>query len=130
MLQVIDGDGPDRETLAEKIARLESEIADLKDEVESERERGDIQYDRAERAIEALDALENGEDVELAGYEHLIAIDKDRLETYEQSERTLSEIEGIIESINEAYQRINMGVLSDIDEVIKLTNDLLEKNYE
>lgn len=116
------------ETFEEMTERLQQEIKDLKDELADMTEQKDIQYDRAEKAYEALNALENGEEVELSGYEHLVAIDRDRLETFEKSEETLSEVEGIINEINEAYSRVNMGVLSDIDTIIQLTNELLEKD--
>ena len=114
MLYAIDGENEERETIAEKIARLEQEISDLNDDLENERQRADEQYDRAENLSTELE--ETKEELEsLRNDDDYIYADEDDVRRIE-----------IGKELKAAYERLNMGILSEVDEIIKLTNEILE----
>lgn len=114
------------ELLEDKIEYLKMKIKEYQDELENERQRADEAVDRAEELQNKLDSIiEDSEYVDDYGdmYKLILASE---LEIMETAERVLEEIKGQSEELNTCYERLNMGVLSEIDEIIKITDQLID----
>lgn len=127
-LYAVDGEATNSETMAEKIERLESEIEDLKDDLENERRRGDEQYDRAENLEEKYSHISD-DDLEILNEYSLKGLKQTQSDYEEGKLRELEEDEEeaieIAQDLKAAYERLNLGVTSEIDNIIELTNKLI-----
>jgi len=100
----------DASTLRGVIDDLQSRISDLENDLENMTEEKDIQYDRAETLSEEVETLEA------------------QVRDLEGEVKTDEEIE-VIESIRDlkiSYERLGWGANHEIDNIIALTNKLLE----
>ncbi len=134
-MELIVGEALNSESLAEKIQRLEDEIDELKSDLENMTQEKDIQYDRAEELQEKFDEFfeyDNDDDFEAykgcgATLENLIEVyqkmEKGELVDADEDSFRAKEIAGELKS---CYVRLNLGVLSEIEEIIKLTDGLME----
>lgn len=113
-LTIIDGENErDYESVADKIERLEARIEELETDLSNMTEEKDIQYDRAENLEKELEELRPlKEDFDKG--ELIYASDDDK--------RALE----IVAEIKSCYERLGMGVNTEIDQIIKLTNELME----
>ncbi len=114
------------ESLEDKIEYLKMKIEDYKDELENERQRADEAVDRAEELQNKLDSIiDDSEYVDAYGdtYKLILASELEKMET---ADRILEGIKGQSEELNICYERLNMGVLSEIDEIIKITDQLID----
>lgn len=114
------------------IDSLEGQIEELKQDLENMTEEKDIQYDRAEKLQEKLEPFEDLDEETLEklseySIEGLLE-NQERLENGElvdASEAGARALE-IAQELKSCYIRLNLGVLSEIEEIIKLTDELIE----
>jgi predicted nucleic acid-binding Zn-ribbon protein len=98
-------------TLAEQIEELERDV-------EHERERGDIQYDRAEKLMEERDELKD----KVTALESDLEDAKTDLEDFRNENANLATMSELVEELGLCYERLELGVLSEgarIKEIIR-----------
>lgn len=108
-----------QETILEKIERLEYEIESLKEDVENERQRADEAFDESETARKELEEAED----KLSDMEDWIdpESDDERLKNDEDDTALC-----LIQEMRTSYERLRLGVNTEIDNIISLTDKLLE----
>ncbi len=110
----------------DKIEYLKRKIEEYKDELENERQRADEALNRAEDLQNKLDSIiEDYEYVDDYGdtYKLIFAPELEKMGT---ADRVLEGIKEQSKELNTCYERLNMGVLSEIDEIIKITDQLID----
>lgn len=127
------------ETMFETVERLEAEIEELKSDVENAIQRGDEYYDKWENTASELKELEE----KLSQFSDLDDETLDVLKDYDikdliENQKRIDNGElidanddhaRVIELVSDlqlSYERLNLGVLSEVDEIIKTTNKILE----
>ena len=113
------------ESFEDKIEYLKMKIEEYQDELDNERQRADEAVDRAEELQNKLDSIiEDSEYVDDYGDKYKLILSSE-LEKMETAERVLEGIKEQSKDLNTCYERLNMGVLSEIDEIIKITGQLI-----
>jgi len=115
--------------LTDLVRDLKQQVEDLKDELENMTQEKDEQYDRAEQLEEKYGHISeedaewlNGNDLDSMREVYNKWINDELIEKSEDDARRIE----IGVELRLCYERLNLGVNTEIDEILKLTNELIE----